>query len=64
MTVDLHERTRALEVAVATATEEIKGLRTEVSALKRFQVSIMTALTVVGIALTYFGDALRKKFGF
>ena len=64
MTVDLHERTRALEIAAATAADEIKSLRTEVSALKRFQVSIMTALTVVGITLTYFGDALRKKFGF
>lgn len=64
MTVDLHERTRALEVAVATATDEIKGLRADVSALKRFQVSIMTALTAVGVIVTYFGDALRKKFGF
>jgi hypothetical protein len=64
MTADLNERTRALEVAVASAAEEIKGLRTDVSALKRFQVSIMTALTVVGVALTYFGETLRKKFGF
>jgi hypothetical protein len=64
MTAELNERTRALEVAVASAAEEIKGLRTDVSALKRFQVSIMTALTVVGVVLTYFGETLRKKFGF
>ncbi|QDH50438.1 hypothetical protein [Caulobacter phage KcrB] len=64
MTTDLNERVAALETALEYANAEIKALRENVTVLNRFQVTVMAAIAVIGVAATYFGDAIRKKLGF
>lgn len=60
MTVELRERVKALETAFAIAADEIKTLRADVSALKRFQITVMSAFAVVGALATFFADAIRE----
>ena len=59
MTRDLGERVALLERAV----EDLPKIRDDISALKRFQVSVMAALAALGALATFFADGIRKKLG-
>lgn len=58
------ERLAALEVHVANLTKEQDSIKGDVSALKRFQITITAGIAAVGAMIAFFADSIRKKLGF